>query len=105
MKQKYEKHTREWCDEKKKTCKFCLKTNYYCKLHEPWQVTKSCRNWGGMSHQEKCPFYIQLEKNEAHAVVRYCAIVQLDSCQPGFQGHQMICPDCKGWDISVRKGL
>lgn len=110
MEIKPEKHTREWCDEKKKTCKDCAKTNFYCKRHEPWVTSKSAKSWGGMHHQAKCPFYLALTDKDktiaAFAVVRYCATVQVDFVeQPDFNGYDMKCPDCKGWDVTVRKHL
>lgn len=99
-------HTQEWCDEMKKTCEYCQKTSWYCLEHEPWREIKSARVWGGMSHEKACPFLAQLVNKEAHAVVRYCATVQYDFCHdPKFTGHTMKCPECKGEDIEVRKGM
>lgn len=97
-------HSEEWCKEMKKTCDYCKHTKYYCIDHEPWHEFKSSRTWGGMSHEQRCPFLAQLVSKEAQAVVRYCAVVQVDFTEdPEFNGYYMKCPDCKGFDLEVRK--
>lgn len=103
-KRKLEKYSREWSDEKKKTCKWCLNTSYYCLRHAPRTIMKTSRTWGGMSHSEKCKFYQSLVGKDAIAVVRYCAIVQVDFCEdPDFKGWAMECPDCIGYDSRIQK--
>lgn len=103
---KMKEHSQEWCDEMKKSCVYCQHTKYYCIEHEPWREHKSCHTWGGMNHQRACLFFSQLVNKEAHAVVRYCAIVQVDFCDdPNFNGRDIKCPDCEGWDIEIIKNI
>lgn len=97
-------HSEAWCEEMKKTCEYCKHTKYHCVDHEPWHEMRSSSTWGGMHHQKNCPFLYQLLNKEAHAVVRYTACVHLDFVeQKNFNGNDIKCPDCEGWDIEIRK--
>lgn len=90
----------------KEECEYCKRTNWYCLDHEPWEEFKSSRVWGGMNHQKDCAFLAQLINKEAGAIVRYCACVQVDFVDdPNFNGRDMKCPDCEGWDVTIRKGM
>lgn len=105
----HKEHSQEWCDEMKKICEFCKKTSWYCLDHEPWKESKTAVSWGTMHHQHQCPLYLQLKnedtKIQAMGVVRFCAIVQVNWTEPGFKGHDIKCPDCDGWDVTITKGM
>lgn len=100
-----DKYSHEWAKEKKKTCKNCQKTAFYCLRHEPRVIHKSSRQWGGMYHQVKCTFYLKLMDKDPWSIIRYCGEILDQSKKEGFKPWDIKCPKCKGWDISFRKNI
>lgn len=91
-----EKYSHEWEQEKRKTCKACIKRKYYaCKRHTAKMTNRSWSHWLGSQHSNDCPFLKELKDMKESAIIEYTELVKKE-IHHGKWGFYIKCPYCIG---------